>query len=56
MFGLVCVVVMFELIVFDQKVDLVVVFLFDGEKGIVVNYVFLIGCFGFGELRLMNGL
>ena len=50
-----CVVVTPEKTAVDEKVDAVVVPLFDGEKGIAGNHAPMIGRLGYGELRLTIG-
>lgn len=55
MAGLNCVVVTPETTALDEKVDAVVVPMFDGEFGIAENHSPLIGRLGFGELRLTVG-
>ena len=47
-----CVVVTPEKTAVDEKVDAVVVPLFDGEKGIAGNHAPMIGRLGYGELRV----
>jgi F-type H+-transporting ATPase subunit epsilon len=50
-----CVVVTPEKAVLDESADFVVVPMFDGELGIAVNRLPLIGRLGIGELRLTTG-
>lgn len=55
MAGMNCVVVTPETTALDEKVDMVVVPLFDGEIGIASNHSPMIGRLGFGEMRLIRG-
>lgn len=53
--GMNCVVVTPEMTVLDDKVDFVVVPLFDGELGIAPGHSPMIGRLGYGEMRLNTG-
>ena len=50
-----CVVVTPERAILDEVADFVVVPLYDGELGIALNRLPLIGRLGFGELRITQG-
>src|SRR5438132_2948144 len=50
-----CVVVTPEKAILDEAADFVVVPLYDGELGIALNRLPLIGRLGFGELRITQG-
>jgi F-type H+-transporting ATPase subunit epsilon len=50
-----CVIVTPERAVLDEPADFVVVPLYDGELGVALNRLPLIGRLGFGELRITRG-
>jgi F-type H+-transporting ATPase subunit epsilon len=50
-----CVVVTPERAVLDEPADSVVLPLFDGELGVLVNHAPLVGRLGYGELRVRRG-